>query len=914
MSRREQDAADRALLLIGTKLEWPKPPASLVARPHLIEALDQGRDGRVTLISASAGSGKTTLAGQWLGGDSSPPAAWLSLDPLDNDIERFTRYVIAALRQVEEGCLPETQRMLSARAAPPPRYLAESMLAEVEKLRRRVVLILDDYGVIRAPAVHELLASLVASLPGTLHLVVLSRIDPPLPLTLWRSRHWLRELRTADLRFSREETGAFFDAAHDLRLSREGIHTIHRKTEGWVAGLRLTQLSLTGAADPEGRVRAFSANDRLVADFLMEEVLSRQPPEIKEFLAVTCVLERFKPQLCDELLAGSNRESPGRSRELLDRLFRQNLFLVPLGSTHGWYRYHHLFRQLLLERFDELASGTRQTDILKRAGDWFCDEGWIEDGLKCYLAANDLDSAADVVGNHLHDVMANDLSRRTLFRWLEMFPAGAERTRLPLLIASAYMRSLRSDYEGVHQILEEIDGASGDTRGDWQRRWWKAFEGDLDSLRAFVSYWKGDLERAREHGARVFDQSSPRGSLVRALASMYYGGSLALTGRWADYRRLVEHGTTEPGFSDSPQQLPYLVVQGSVHLYRGELAQCQAVASGLTTRTDFAIPKYFEAIGFLLLGIVAYERNQLDAAERLFLAVESRRFDAAALVYHSAVTGLAKVEMARGNLGPAEGHAATALEFAVESQSSMLIRASKSVERYLAVAAGKPPEPAAPPLDPDFMQLSILAPSSCWAWGQIQSPAFETRQVALEFVEAALQLAKAHGVTRRVIQLTALRALALDAQDRRDEALSILEASLQRGAALGCVRSYVDCGEGIRPLLLAVAERRSDGGYAAQLVDAIDASLRRPQTQAGSAHLRDLPAPGAVTHVDDLTNREVDVLELLQRRLSNKEIASQLGISPGTVKMHTLNIYRKLGVGGRRQAVAVAIERGLIGH
>jgi LuxR family maltose regulon positive regulatory protein len=176
----------------------------------------------------------------------------------------------------------------------------------------------------------------------------------------------------------------------------------------------------------------------LVTDYLMEEVLTRQPPEIREFLAVTSVLERFSPQLCDELLAGSNRESFGRSRELLDRLYKQNLFLGPLGPVHGWYRYHQLFRQLLLERFDELMSATAQADILKRAGAWFCSKGWTEDGLKCFLAAGDLDEAADVIGNRLHDVIADELSRRTLARWLEMFPSGAERTRLPLLVASAY--------------------------------------------------------------------------------------------------------------------------------------------------------------------------------------------------------------------------------------------------------------------------------------------------------------------------------------------------------------------------------------------------------------------------------------------------------------------------------------------
>lgn len=902
MPKRETKTTDGAQPLIGTKLEYPKPLARLVPLPRLIEMLDRSLDGRVTLISAPAGYGKTTLVGRWLGSDSSPPAAWLSLDRLDNDLERFARYVIAALRRVEEGCFPETGKILSAPNVPPPQYLAELMVLETEKLGQRVVLVLDDYGLIRAPAVHELMSSLVPKLPSTLHLVVVSRIDPPLPLSLWRSRHWLHELRAADLRLTREETGAFFAAANELELSDEGIDTIHRKTEGWITGLRLALLSLTGATDPEERVRAFSASDRLVTDYLMEEVLARQPSEIREFLALTCALERFSAQLCDELLAEFGGGSTARSRELLDRLYKANLFLVPLGPIHGWYRYHRLFRQLLLERFDELTLATPQEDILKRAGDWFSREGWTEDGLKCYLAAGELDAAEDVIGTQMDDLIANDLSRRTLARWLGMFPPGAERNRVPLLVATSFIKTLRSEYEGVESLLEEVDATCSGATGNRQRRWREVLQKDLEFLRAITSFWKGDVKRAYEHTSRILKQNLDPRSFLSAFTIIYHGASLALTGRWAEYRHFVERGTTGPGVSDSPHKLPFLLPKAGVHLYRGELAQCREVASSMTTSTDFAIPKYYEALGYLLLGIVAYERDDLAEAERHFQAVESRRFEAPAFADHGAASGLAQIELARGNIGRAERYAVLARAFALETQSPMLLRGSESLERYLAVAAGKPVDAAAsPPPNTDFMHLSINPPSHFWAWVQIQSPSLETRQVALDFVDAALQLAEAHGVTRRVIQLSTLRALALDALNRRDEAIPVLEATLRRGASLGFFRSFVDCGERIRPLLHAVAKQNPDDGHVAMLVDAIGTSYQQSQPQAGSA-----------TSIDRLTNRELDVLELLQRRLTNKEIASQLGISATTVKMHTLNIYDKLGVHDRRQAVAVAIERGFL--
>jgi LuxR family transcriptional regulator, maltose regulon positive regulatory protein len=408
MTRRSFESTDGVRRLINSKLEPPDSLVKLVARPQLIEMLDRCCDGRVTPISAPAGYGKTTLVSQWLDAGPSRPVAWFSLDRLDNDLERFVRYVIAALARVEEHCFSRTEEMLTARMLPPPQVLAESMVLEIERSRRRTTLVLDDYGIIRTLAIHEFIDALVSRLPAPLHLVVLTRIDPPLPLSLWRSRYWLQELRAADLRCSRDETKAFLNSAKKLELSDEGIDALHRKTEGWITGLRLALLSLDGSPDPEEGVRAFSASERLVTDYLIEEVLARQPPEIREFLAITSVLERFSLELCDVLLARADTGSAGQGRALLERLYHQNLFLLTLGSAHGWYRYHHLFRQLLLERFGELTTAVSKAGILHGAGDWFCANGWIEDGLTCFLAAGDLDAAEDVIGSHLHDAIIQD--------------------------------------------------------------------------------------------------------------------------------------------------------------------------------------------------------------------------------------------------------------------------------------------------------------------------------------------------------------------------------------------------------------------------------------------------------------------------------------------------------------------------
>ncbi|MBT8453458.1 MAG: hypothetical protein KJO40_15955 [Deltaproteobacteria bacterium] len=911
MTRGSDESADGAQPLIGSKLAAPKPAAKLVARPHLMELMDRCSAGRVTLISAPAGYGKTTLVTQWLDADPSTPIAWVSLDRLDNDLGRFVRYVAAALARVDAGRLSETEESLSAFRLQPPLVLAETLVLDCERLSRRTVLVLDDYGFIRTEAVHELVSALVSKLPSALHLVIVSRIDPPLPLVLWRSRHWLHELRAEDLRCTRDETKAVVDISTEIALSDEGIDVIHRKTEGWITGLRLALLSLTAATDPEEQVRAFSASDRLVADYLMDEVVARQPPEIREFLAITSVLERFNPELCDELLTEFGSGSAGQSREILDRLYRRNLFLAPLGPAHGWYRYHHLFRQLLLERHADFGTATSQTDLLKRAGAWFCAEGWIEDGLTCFLAANDLEAAEDVIGAHLHQTLDSDLSKRTLARWLEMFPPGADRGRLPLMVASSYMKAKRADYEGLQHNLESIDALCRNPPGNRQREWRSVFRLDIECLRAIASYWNGNPEGAFEHGSWILDRQSDSPMFTAMTTSIYFGGSLALTGRRAEYLSFVEHAATKPQGAHGGQPLPFLFTKTVVHMYRGELAQCRAAASRLTTSPDFAMPKYFEVPGYYFLGFVAYERNQLDETERHFLAVQSRRLEAPVVFDHACAAGLAQIELARGRLGAAQRHADVARSIAIESGSSMLLRGTEAVERFTALAAGKRPDvPSKPPLDSDFVQISILQPLQSWARAQIQSPSLEIRELALEVISAALHRADMHGVTIRVIQLSALRALALDALNRRAEAIPILETTLRRGADLGLVRSFLDLGEGIRSLLEAVAERRPDDEYVAQLLDAFAASVLspagdrpRPRSTAG----RNEGAP-----FEDLTNREMDVLELLQQRLRNKEIAARLGISAATVKSHTLGIYGKLGVQGRREAVRAAIELGIL--
>jgi ATP/maltotriose-dependent transcriptional regulator MalT len=314
---------------------------------------------------------------------------------------------------------------------------------------------------------------------------------------------------------------------------------------------------------------------------------------------------------------------------------------------------------------------------------------------------------------------------------------------------------------------------------------------------------------------------------------------------------------------------------------------------------------------------VSYERNHLGMAEGYFINVQSRRYDSPGLAYAGAATGLVRIELARGDIEGAECHVNAARVFADETKSSMLQLASEAAARYLDIAVGRSLDAsAAPPPVADFMHVAVSAPSHSWAWAALHCPAEGMSQAALDYIDAALRLAEEHGVTRIAIQLMVLRALALDARQDRDGATSVLAAALQRAAPLGLVRSFLDCGEGARILLQDVAQRHPDDNYAAMLIDAYATEEKPESGQAapltgGTAGTRGAVNSGGAAGIEQLTNREIDVLELLTKRFSNKEIARQLGVSASTIKTHTLNIYLKLGVKGRRQAAAEATKRNL---
>ena len=889
--------------LIRTKFARPPGRPGLVERQRLLDLLDQAGARRITLLSAPPGFGKTTLVTQWLTRQSGP-AAWLALDRGDSDPERFVRYLVAAIEENTLRRLPESAALLASRTPPPFAYLCEVLVAELAATDERLVLVLEDYHAIKSEPIQRLVERLVQTMPTSMHLLVLSRVDPPWPLGHWRAQGWLGELRARDLRFSLEEARRFFAGERGLPLSSATVERLHARAEGWIAALRLLQLSLRDSPRPEERAREVVGADRLVADYLMTEVLAVQPPEIREFLTVTAPLSRFSAPLCDQLLAGRGPAPP--ARESIARILRENLFLVALDAGGEWYRYHHLFQDLLLNHLPDLARPERRVEIERLAADWFAREGFVEEALGHLTQAGAVDAATELVGANIRSVLDADMTRQVLQRWLSLFPAGAERGRLPLLVAHTYLRMARWDLRGMGELIAEAERLARESLPRHSADAAAGFQADLDAMAAFLQYWSGNPAGAVEAGARALAALPPRrGGMARWLATRYQAGGLAVTGRKREALELLERAIEDASATGERGIDVLLLTQSVIHWYAAELSAVSLAARRILALHEATpIEPYHLGHAHQMLGLVAYAQNRLDAAAAEFEQVVALRYQVNNRTYQDALLGLCLVARATGDVARGAGYAAEVRAAALQAGDPVSLALADWYEVRLTLDADEGPPPVAtPPATDDSISFWLEVPSVTYAEALLRQPLAAGRETALAVNERSLaRVEERHNVPQSIV-FSLLRALALAAGGAEPEGLEALAATVRRAEPLGLVRAFVDRGPRLHRLLERLAARDGRQGYLGVLLAACAG-----QPVARSVSHDPVPATPATR----LSNRELDVLELLAQRLSNKEIAGRLHVSSETVKKHVRNLYQKLEVHGRREAVARAVAERLI--
>ena len=916
------------LLLI--KLSVPSARASLVARPSLTERLEEGLGRKLTLLSAPAGFGKTTLLTSWIGelsGDSRP-VAWLSLDPGDNDSARFWRYFVTAVDQLDPGAGETPLALLGSPQAPPIEAVLTTLLNDLADLSTDAVLVVDDYHLIESRVIHEALTFLIEHLPPRLHLVIATRADPTLPLSRLRAHGELNEVRAADLRFSPEEAATFLNQVMGLELSAEDIAELEGRTEGWIAGLQMAALAMREHDDVAGFIAAFTGSNRHVVDYLAEEVLGRQPEALRIFLLETSILDRMCAPLCHAVTGYTDGQT------MLERLEHANLFVIPLDDERRWYRYHHLFADVLRQRLHQAHADDLVPALHKRASGWFEGEGLVTEAIHHALAAQDWERAVRLIeASGMAVVLGKQV--QTMLGWIDEIPEALVRERPVLCTIHAIALAYSNRLDAAEARVEEAERC---LRGKPTTDETRAILGRIAVIRSTMARYPGDLERCVAMARRALEllpevEATARERVAaRVNATFAYQVSGDVTP--ANERLLEEAVASSRAVGD---QIPLLRSINFLARLR-TLQGCLRTAAATYEEAAEVVPEregfrdlVNSAAYYVGLGDIQREWNDLDSAEshlRRGTDLVAGAFMVDADVVTHGHLSLARLQQARGRDADAR---AVLEEFADLTRQRdffpLLATRGQAAQARLALmqddlsaaanwaeasGLGADDEPTYPREEEYLTLVRVLV-----AQGQM-NPMGTYLDDALDLLGRLYRAAEGGARMGSVIEILALRALALQARHESSEALAALERALVLAQPEGYVRVFVDEGAPMAALLSELLKAWRMGLRDAQQ-DPLLGYVRRLLAAFESSHKStDPPVPGGYAQgqeqpmLDLLTPREQEVIALIADGLSNREIAARLFIEIGTVKGYVHNLLRKLEVDNRTKAVARARASRLI--
>ncbi len=873
--------------ILATKLYIPPSRQRVVLRPRLVERLNEGLAAghRLTLVSAPAGFGKTTLVSDWVAG-CGRPVAWLSLDEGDSDPSRFLTYLIAALQTVATGIGEGVLTLLQSPQPPPPESTLTALLNDVAAIPSDVVLVLDDYHVVDAKPVDDALAFLVEHQPPQLHLVVATREDPALPLARLRARGQLTELRAADLRFTPSEAADFLNLVMGLNLTADDIAALETRTEGWIAGLQLAAISLQGREDVAGFIASFAGSHHFVLDYLVEEVLQRQPDPVQTFLLRTSILDRLCGPLCDAVLL----DASASGQETLEYLDRANLFIVPLDNERRWYRYHHLFAELLRQRLHQsLASsggdeGRSVAEYHIRASQWYEDNALEIEAFHHAAAANDIERAERLIaGGRIPQHSRAAVT--AVFDWLDSLPRTVLDARPWLWVRSATVALNAGRTTGVEEKLQAAEEALQHADLDDKTR---DLIGQIAAVRATLALANYQPEAMINQAHRALEYLHPDNLPSRGRALRTLGFAYQLQGDRAAARQAY---TEARAIRQTPGNIN-LTVSATTGLGNVQESENQLYQAAETYRCSLQLlgdqaPSNADQ-EFIGLARIFYEWNDLDAAEQY--GQQSLQL---ARQYVGAIDRFILCEVFLARLKLARRDVAGAAAMLAETEQS--VRQNGFVRRM--------PEVAAAQVLTLLQQGDVAAAAHV---AQAHDLPLSQARVHLAQGDPTAALAVLEPYRRQMaekawadeeLKALVLLAVALDARGERAEAVEVLDEALALAEPGGFIRIFVDEGAPMARLLRESLSRGVRPEYVRRLLAAFpfDDADRAASPAARVAGSR-LAEP--------LSGRELEVLALIAKGLTNQEIAARLYLSLHTVKAHARTIYAKLGVSSRTQAVA----------
>jgi LuxR family maltose regulon positive regulatory protein len=893
----EKVSLEQSKHLLKTKFYIPLIRSTQITRPRLSDLIDTGMDRALILVSAPAGYGKTTLVSSWLK-VTKTPSAWLSLDSSDNDPIRFLQYLLAALMPIAPNIEADLSGMLVGILPAQFENVINLLTNELASFPGPFVLVLDDFHVLHSEAVLKMFAYLLEHMPPQMHLVILTRTDPPLPLARLRVRNQILDIRADQLRFTPGEIAAFLNESMGLTLSAGDLTAMEKRTEGWIAGLQLAALSMQGSKDIHAFVTAFTGSHHYVMDYLAEEVLKLQSKELNAFLLQTSILERLCGPLCEAVVDTESTETVN-GQAMLEALEEMNLFVIPLDDERQWYRYHHLFADVLRKRLTHQYPHMLP-EVHRRASKWYEQNGFIAESIQQAIETGDEDRAAHLIEeNGCLLLMSGEVA--TLLNWTDAIDFQSD-TRPWLAIQKAWALALTGEQGRVEPLLQAPEKLLSPLEPTDEVR---TMKGTIAAARAHCANSRGDMHSAAEYARQALELLPDCSSIsrsIRSVATSILGDASWFNGDMEEAKRAYTEAVRIGREANNLHMViiantsiaDILAVQGQLHRAADVYTQClQSAVRPDGQRSPLA------ANIFVSMAKLFYEWNRLDDTDLyVHQCIDLCRQwgDIGMQAYAHAIR--ARLEQARGHPEQAEEAIREAERLIGENPvPPHLFTQLKSVLARIWLAQGnldKPSQhiqerginfkdeiPYHREIDYDLLLRLLLAQGN--------------NEAAIHLSNRFLQQAEKIGQVDLIIEALILRALALQGKKENEQALEVLEKALTLAQPEGYVRSFLDKGEAMTRLLCQIQSRKSGGSYAAVLLSQISQTSSMIQ-------------PSMQLLAEPLTTREVEVLKLINAGRSNQDIAGQLVISLPTVKRHISNIYNKLGVESRTQAVAIGKE------
>ena len=899
--------------LLSTKLFIPRPQKNLVSRPRLVERLNAGLEKKLTLIAAPAGFGKTTLLSEWI--PQSPRCVtWFSLDDADNDSIRFWTYFISSLQSLHPDFGESVLKLLQSPQAPPISSILVSLINEITAFEDEFVFVLDDYHLIDSQAIHESLTYLIAHLSKNMHLIIATRADPPLPLARLRARDKLTEIRAGDLRFTTDETKSFFSQETGDTLTAEEAAILEERIEGWIAGLKIAALSMQGREDTSEFIRTFSGSHRHILGYLADEVISQRPTGTMDFLLQTSILDRLCGELCDAVTGSSN------GQVTLENLEHANLFITPLDDNGKWYRYHHLFAEVLQARLRR-----NQPELLAelhlRASEWYEANNLVVEAVQHALAASAVDRVSQLIEQYRWAFLERGQAI-TLRRWLDELPREVVCTRPSLSLAYAWIMTYNEQPETLEKYLVDAEQALGKTSSMATQEISKnenSLQGEIAVLRAQICLAQFDFLCVIAWCRQALELLHEDNFLVRGWATYYLGHGEKHCGHALDAERAYKEASELGLRADNLFVAVFALINlAEVQISMGRLRDAAETTQLILKITTEGHQKSWPVIGFAYwgLGILNYEWNDLDNAERyLRLGIEYGQRSGLISLETISLFSLLLTLQAQGDMQGTEEmlekiglmikqntHPIYAATFpAFEANLRWMQRHYKQAYHWA-----------------DTFELSLDAGDLLYVHERdyLTLARIRRTQGKLDGLQEVLaQLSKSAETDQRfgnLFEILIQQALLQYTLGKILQAFPLLEHVLKMAGPEGYIRIFVDEGHPMRLLLMeyksVIKKKIADGVDVESLrlltyTDKLLAAFSQPALGEKSKQ-KDMLEP--------LSEREMEVLQLIATGRTNKEIAEILVIAVSTVKSHIKNLYGKLGTNRRTQALALARDLGLL--